>query len=47
MAAAACKHRDSRPRGVYETHLDDLKELAGSDPAGIQSAPLAPKTTAC
>ena len=27
MAAAVCKRRNCRPRGVYESHLEDLKEL--------------------
>jgi hypothetical protein len=27
MAAAVCKRRECQPRGVYEKHLDDLKEL--------------------
>jgi len=28
MAASLCKQHDTTPRGVYENHLDDLKELA-------------------
>jgi len=27
MAAAVCKRRDTGPRGVYEDHLDELKQL--------------------
>ncbi len=28
MAASLCKQHNTTPRGVYENHLDDLKELA-------------------
>lgn len=27
MAAALCKQHDTDPRGVYEKHLDELKQL--------------------
>jgi len=28
MAAAVCKEHDTTPRGVYQTHLEELKQLA-------------------
>jgi hypothetical protein len=28
MAASICKKRNTTPRGVYQEHLDELKQLA-------------------
>jgi len=36
MAASLCKKHDTTPRGVYETHLDELKELMARGVGKIQ-----------
>jgi hypothetical protein len=41
MAASLCKQHDCNPRGVYEQHLDELKQLMTRG-VGKQAAETAP-----
>ena len=34
-ASSLCKEHDTTPRGIYEDHLDELKELTGFDPESV------------